>query len=134
MLLLKETCDGITRSGRLVYVLPAFIIYMYVCSFCIFRAVGDHFQDTTSFLFLEQSNIQDPLKKYFSMQRQAGATNDNPTVLQFTKNNDTLRLIGNMWFEDAQGNCRKSKSTKQSIEDTKHLPLRKRKHRCFVSV
>ena len=84
--------------------------------------------------FLSNRICQDPLEKYFGMQRQAGATNDNPTVLQFTKNNDTLRLIGNMWFEDAQGNCRKSKSAKQSIEDTKHLPLRKRKRRRFASV
>ena len=42
------------------------------------------------------------------MQQQAGATNDNPTALQFTKNSDILRLIGSMWFEDAQGNCYKS--------------------------
>ena len=31
-----------------------------------------------------------------------------------------------MWFDDSRGNCRKSKAVKQSIEDTKVLPLRKR--------
>ena len=49
------------------------------------------------------------------MQQQAGATKD----IQFAKNSDTLRLVGNMWFEDVQGNCRKSTSIKQSVEDTK---------------
>ena len=77
--------------------------------------------------FLSNRICQDPLEKYFGMQRQCGASNDNPTVLQFVKNNDTLRLVGNIWFEDVNGNCRKSKSIRQSIEDTKELPLRKRK-------
>ena len=40
------------------------------------------------------------------MQRQAGATKD----IQFTKNSDTTRLVGNMWFEDVQGNCRRNTS------------------------
>ena len=42
------------------------------------------------------------------MQRQSGATNDNPTLHQFIKNSDTIHLVGNMWFEDTHGNCRKS--------------------------
>ena len=63
------------------------------------------------------------------MQWQAGATKD----IQFAKNSDTLRLVENMWFEDVQGNCQKSTSIKQSVEDTKHLPLMKRKRRCFAS-
>ena len=28
------------------------------------------------------------------MQRQSGGTNDNPTIIKFAKNSDTLRLIG----------------------------------------
>jgi len=50
--------------------------------------------------FLSNRIYQDPLEKYFGKQRQCGATNDNPNVLQFIKNNDTLWLVGNMWFED----------------------------------
>jgi len=67
--------------------------------------------------------MMDLLEKYFYMQRQSGTTNDNPTVHQFVKNsNTTIHLVGNMWFEDTHGNCRKSSSIKQSIEDTKSLP------------
>jgi len=76
--------------------------------------------------FLSNRICQDPLEKYFGMQRQYGGTNDNPTIMDFAKNSDTLRLVGNMWFNDAHDNCRKSSNIKQSIEDTKHLPLRKR--------
>lgn len=43
--------------------------------------------------FLSNRICQDPLEKYFGMQRQCGATNDNPNVLQFIKNNGTLRLV-----------------------------------------
>lgn len=63
------------------------------------------------------------------MQRQAGRTNENPTVVEFAKNSETIRLVGNMWFDDNRGNCRRSATIKQSIEDTKLLPLRKRKRR-----
>ena len=45
--------------------------------------------------------------------------------MEFTKNSDTLCLVGNMWFDDSKGNCRKSNSIKQSIKDTKVLPIRK---------
>ena len=61
------------------------------------------------------------------MQRQKGKSNENPSVIEFAKNSETLRLVGNMWFDDAKGNRRRSVGVKQSIEDTKHLPMRKRK-------
>ena len=79
--------------------------------------------------FLSNRICRDPLEKYFGMQRQSGGTNDNPTVMEFAKNSDTLRLIGNMWFDDSRGNCRKSNTVKQSIEDTKVLPLRKQQRK-----
>ena len=100
----------------------------------LFPCIVSSFLELYSFIFkipgvkcfLSNRICQDPLEKYFGMQRQSGGTNDNPTVMEFAKNSDTLRLVGNMWFDDAKGNCRKSNSIKQSIEDTKVLPLRKR--------
>ena len=79
--------------------------------------------------FLSNRLCQDPLEKYFGMQRQTEKSNENPSVAEFAKNSETLRLVGNMWFDDARGNCRRSVSVKQRIEDIKHLPLRKRKRR-----
>ena len=84
-----------------MYLLSTFVIYMYVCSFCILELLETIFKIPQVSCFLSNRICQDMLEKYFSMQRQAGTINDNPTVLKFTKNSDTLRLIGNMWFEDA---------------------------------
>ena len=81
--------------------------------------------------FLSNRINQDPLEKYFGMQRQVGRTNENPTAVEFAKNSETLRLVGNMWFEDKRGNCRRSATIKQSIEDTKMLPIRKRKRGAY---
>ena len=50
---------------------------------------------------------QDPLEKYFGMQRQTGNSNENPTAAEFAKNSETLRLVGNMWFDYSRGNCRR---------------------------
>ena len=49
--------------------------------------------------------------------------------MEFVKNNDTIRLVGTMWFDDARGNCHKSQAIQQSIADTKLIPLGKRKWR-----
>ena len=119
--------DQVTYNVFYVHI----VIYTYVVS-AFLELLDTVFKIPQVSCFLSNRICQDPLEKYFGMQRQAGATNDNPTVLQFTKNSDTLRLVGNMWFDDVQGNCRKSTSVKQSIEDTKHLPLRKRKR--FASI
>ena len=95
----------------------------------MFGAGGNYFQNPWCFLFLSNRICQDPLEKYFGMQWQTVATNDSPSIMQFVKNSDTLCLVGNMWFADLSGNCHKSTSVKQSIEDTKHLLLRKQKRK-----
>ena len=71
--------------------------------------------------FLSGRISQDPLEKYFGVQHQKGK--DNPTMLEFVKNNDTIRLVGTMWFDDAKGNCHNSQAIQQSIADTKVVPL-----------
>ena len=82
--------------------------------------------------FLSNRICQDPLEKYFGMQWQAGATNNNPTIVQFVKSSDTLHLVvGNMY--NFQMNLQTT-SVKQSIEDTKHLPLRKQKQKRRASL
>ena len=37
------------------------------------------------------------------MQWQKGKSNENPSVIEFAKNSETLRLVGNMRFDDAKG-------------------------------
>lgn len=44
-------------------------------------------------VFLSQRICQDPLEKFFGCQRQRGGTHDNPTVAEFCKNTQALRVI-----------------------------------------
>ena len=78
-------------------------------------------------MFLSGIISQDPLEKHFGMQRQKGKSNDNPTVMECIKNAETLRIVGNLWFNDKSGNCRGSRMRR--IAKTKELPLRKRQRR-----
>ena len=87
--------DQVTYNVFYVHI----VIYTYVVS-AFLELLDTVFKIPQVSCFLSNRICQDPLEKYFGMQRQAGATNDNPTVLQFTKNSDTLRLVGNMWFDD----------------------------------
>ena len=56
-------------------------------------------------MFLSGMISQDPLEKHFGMQRQNGKSNDNPTVMECIENAETLRIVGNLWFNDKSGNC-----------------------------
>ena len=41
---------------------------------------------------------QDPLEKFFGMQRQSGKANENPTTAEFIKNTENFRII-NSWIQ-----------------------------------
>ena len=77
-----------------------------------------------SFFLTERIN-QDPLEKFFGMQRQRGRVNENPNVQEFTKNTQALRVINSI-CGSVRGNCRGSKDETVStgLENT---PLNKRK-------
>jgi len=74
--------------------------------------------------FLSERISQDPLEKFFGIQRQRGRTGDNPTVSQFCKNTQAIRLINSVCAK-VKGNCR---GREQSIvmEDNNLLPKRHR--------
>ena len=79
--------------------------------------------------FLSNRINQDPLEKFFGIQQQAGWSNDNPTVSQFIKNTDTIRIINSIWIDDIIGNCRGRKSGKHMDLEAAKMPLPKRKRR-----
>ena len=43
--------------------------------------------------FLSRRVTQDPLEKFFGLQRQRGRVNKNPSVQEFQKNSQALRVI-----------------------------------------
>ena len=75
--------------------------------------------------FLSEKISQDPLEKFFGNQRQRGGVNENPTVQEFCKTTQVLRVINNV-CGDVRGNCRGRKRVRDdSLQE--NTPLRKRK-------
>ena len=46
--------------------------------------------------FLSEKLSQDPIEKFFGCQRQQGRSNENPTVAEYFKNTDSLRVINSI--------------------------------------
>ena len=80
--------------------------------------------------FLSEHICQDPLEKFFGNQRQRGRVNENPTVRDFCKNTQAIRVIGSICRNAVKGNCRGSnKKTALGLtpEDSEPLSKRRRK-------
>ena len=54
---------------------------------------------------LSRRITQDPLEKYFGLQRQRGRVNENPNVQEFQKNSQALRVVQACTLS-VRGNCR----------------------------
>ena len=73
---------------------------------------------------------QDPLEKFFGCQRQKGQSNENPTVGEFFKNTDSLRVINSIDIREVNGNCHGMKHKYYDLETSDlNAPLNKRKRR-----
>ena len=77
--------------------------------------------------FLSEKICQDPLEKFFGRQRQRGAVNENPTVYQFLKNNQALRVVDSIRIETSKGNTRGLSSSSEITVDSGIVPKRKRR-------
>ena len=81
--------------------------------------------------FLSEKLSQDPLEKFFGVQRQRGRTNENPSVAEFLNNTQSVRVINTIWLKDITGNCRGCKRKSYDLESVNlndlNQPLKKRK-------
>lgn len=79
--------------------------------------------------FLSQRLCQDPLENFFGCQRQRGGVHDNPSIQEFVKNTQALRVINSFCKGPAKGNCRGGHSgdpvEKENL--TESLPKRPRR-------
>jgi hypothetical protein len=84
------------------------------------------FSKTTAKSFLSEKISQDPLEKFFGIQRQRGRVNENPSVQEFCKNTQALRVIGTTCAHVcvSKGNTRGNKENSEPIEEQ---PLAKRR-------
>ena len=60
-------------------------------------------------VLLSNNLCQDPLEQFFGCQRQRGGTSDNPSVAEFIKNTQALRVVDSFCRGPVRGNCRKIK-------------------------
>jgi len=75
--------------------------------------------------FLSEKLCQDPLEKFFGLQRQRGNTNDNPTLTEVQKNTQALRVVGDINVKSIAGNCRGSRRNAIFADTDAHLQKRK---------
>ena len=76
-------------------------------------------------VFFSERLCQDPLEKFFGCQRQRGHTNENPTVQEFYKNTQALRVVNSFCVGSIKGNC--CGTHDESAMDSENTPLPKRK-------
>ncbi|XP_065906892.1 uncharacterized protein [Dysidea avara] len=88
---------------------------------------------TISSVFLSEKVSQDSVEKYFSMIRQHGRANKNPTIAQVLKNAQNIRVINSIWVDKITGNCRGCKRKSYDLESVNlhvlNKPLPKRHRR-----
>ena len=78
-------------------------------------------------VFLSEHLCQDPLEKFFGCQRQRGQTHKNPTVQEFYKNTQALRVVYSFCVPSIKGNCRGARDSEPAIDESENTPLPKRK-------
>ena len=130
MMLPQETLDGINITGTYhLYLFNYSCTNFLVSSFCEF--IQYIFSIPGVACFLSCKINQDPLEKFFGVQRQAGHVNENPTVAEFIKNTESVRVIGGIFITNILGNCRGRQHDDHDIR-LAIQPLRKRRKRKSV--
>ena len=72
---------------------------------------------------------QDPLENFFVCQRQRGGTSDNPSVSEFYKNTQALRVVDSFCRGPIRGNCSGLESINRSEKGFDRIPLMKRRRK-----
>ena len=80
--------------------------------------------------FLSNRICQDPMEKYFGCQRQRGGTNDNPSVQEYHRNSEAIRVMDSFCRAPIKGNCRGS-AIATPINESDSTPLQKRPRRAL---
>ena len=71
--------------------------------------------------FLSCKINQDPIEKFFRIQRQAGRVNENPNVAEFIKNTENIRVIGGILITNILANCRGHKHDDHDIQPAHYV-------------
>ena len=66
-----------------------------------------------------------PLENFFGCQQQIGDTNDNPTIKEFQKNTQALRVIYSLCRPVVKGNCGSNTEIKRTVIARRSVKRRK---------
>ena len=126
MILSDITLNEIRMTG--MSHLLAFVVSHIIAAKSFMELILYLFQIEGVTCFLSEKLSQDALEKFFGCQRQKGKTNDNPTVYEFLKNTQALRIIDSIHVKDITGNCRGTKRKLYDLESVDlEKPLKKRR-------
>ena len=122
--------DGV----RCAYQLQCHVINSVLINLC-FHSIVNSFLELVPYLFslegvkvfLSERLCQDPLERFFGCQRQRGGTHENPTVQEFFKNTQALRVINSFCIGSIKGNCRGARNPDVTVDESENTPLPKRK-------
>ena len=101
MILSDITNRGVRMTSTYTAVILHVTLYFYFTVNSFLELIPYLFKIGVS-CFLSEKLSQDPLEKFFGCQRQSG-TNDNPTVAQFLKNTQNLRVINSICLKEVTG-------------------------------
>ena len=108
----RYTCMHLhSHFGCAYYVILLSICLMHMCT--IFHSAVKSFIELGKYVlslpgvppFWSRRITQDPLEKYFGLQRQRGRVNENPNMQEFQKNSQALRVV-QACLQSVKGNCR----------------------------
>ncbi len=121
----RETLEGIHITGT-CNTLQKSLIILYILVYSFIDLIEDLFADIQVTSFLSQRIQQDPLEKYFGKQRQRGRVNENPTVSEYLKNEQALRVISSINLDVVKGNTRGTNKRRLEVEPEDYKPLKRR--------
>jgi len=130
MMITQETLHGIKVNGNVCNSLCTCYSYNFTVSSFV-DLIKYVFTIPGVTVFLSERLCQDPLEKFFGCQRQRGGTNENPTVQEFCRNTQALRVVNSLCGNIKKGNCQghKDKAHVDVSEENKPLPKRRYAHK-----
>ena len=98
MLLSNITEKGMRITSMVKVIIP---ITSICCLSSFLELISKIFKIKGVTSFLSEKLSQDPLEKFFAVQRQRGRTNENPNVYEFLKNTQSFWVINTIsWLAE----------------------------------
>ena len=109
--------------------MTCYLLFIYILVHSFVELVQFVFMIPDVTCFLSERLSQDSLEIFFGCQRQRGGTSENPSIAEFCKNTQALRVITSACTNVSHGNCRGNVEQLDIDEQSQPLSKRRRKHK-----